>query len=109
LKHFAFRAGQEARRQPEAVAKLRARYLHAAATAYLALARADSAQALRLFQMIPDTLCTVSDCYYEKLTEARVLHGLAQTRKAADVLDRWIWSGWGPSYVLGVLERGPHR
>ncbi|HEY9015630.1 MAG TPA: hypothetical protein VIM84_11275, partial [Gemmatimonadales bacterium] len=45
LKQFAFRAGQEARRQREGVAQLRARYLHAAATAYLALLRADSVQA----------------------------------------------------------------
>ena len=41
--------------------KLRGRYLHAAATAYLALARGDSAGALRLFQSIPDTLCIVND------------------------------------------------
>ena len=106
LRQFALRAGQEAQRQQDATARLRARYLHAAATAYVALARADSAQALRLFQAIPDTLCTVTGCYFEQLTEARVLDGLGQARQAGDVLDRWIWSGGGPSYVLGVLERG---
>jgi hypothetical protein len=106
LAQFALRAGHKAQGQREAVAQLRARYLHAAATAYLALARADSAHALRLFEAIPDTLCTVTDCYYERLTEARVLNEMGQDREAADVLDRWAWSGDGPFYVLGVLERG---
>ncbi|HEY9015231.1 MAG TPA: hypothetical protein VIM84_09235, partial [Gemmatimonadales bacterium] len=106
LKGFALRARREAVRHGEGEAQLRNRYYHAAATAYLALARADSAQALRLFQAIPDTLCTVADCYFEQLTEARVLNGLGQARQAGDVLDRWLWIGGGPSYVLGVLERG---
>jgi hypothetical protein len=106
LARFALRAEQEARRQSSARGKLRSRYLHATATAYLALARADSAGALRLFQTIPDTLCLESDCYYAKLTEARLLHARGQPRQAAAVLDRWVWSGEGPLFVLGVLERG---
>ena len=111
LARFALRAGQEAGRQQSAGGKLRARYLPAAATAYLALARTDSAGALRLFQAIPDTLCVENDCYSEKLTEARLLNSLGQKRKAGAVLDRWVWSGWfwsgsGPLVVLGVLERG---
>jgi serine/threonine-protein kinase len=111
LARFALRAGQEARRQEGAGGKLRARYLQAAATAYLALARTDSAEALRLFQAIPDTLCIENDCYYEKLTEARLLNALGQSRQAGAVLDRWVWSGWfwsgmAPLFVLGVLERG---
>ena len=106
LARFALRAEQEVRRQSSARGKLRSRYLHATATAYLALARADSAGALRLFQTIPDTLCLESDCYYAKLTEARLLHARGQPRQAAAVLDRWVWSGEGPLFVLGVLERG---
>jgi len=57
------RAEQEARTQTSARGKLQTRYLHAAATAYLALARADSVQALGLFRAIPDTLCIVNDCF----------------------------------------------
>jgi eukaryotic-like serine/threonine-protein kinase len=115
LARFALRAEQEARMQGSARGKLQGRYLHAAATAYLALARADSAEALGLFQAIPDTLCLENDCYYEKLTEARLLNALGQARQAGAVLDRWVWSGGspylgnlagGPLFVLGVLERG---
>ena len=115
LARFALRAEQEARSQTSARGKLRARYLHVAATAYLALARADSAEALGLFRAIPDTLCLVNDCYYAKLTEARLLEALGQGRQAGAVLDRWVWTGGGlylaplaggPFFVLAVLQRG---
>jgi serine/threonine-protein kinase len=113
LARFALRAEQEARSQTSARGKLRSRYLHLAATAYLALARADSAEGLRLFQAIPDTLCLENDCYHEKRTEALVLDALGQTRQAGALLDRWVWTGGGhflsplgPFFVLGVLERG---
>jgi hypothetical protein len=106
LARFARRADKEARTQGSAQGKLRGRYLHSSATAYLALARADSAEALRLFQAIPDTICIANDCYYGKLTEARLLSASGQARQAGTVLDRWVWSGWGPLFVLGVLERG---
>jgi tetratricopeptide (TPR) repeat protein len=106
LARFALRADQEGRRQHSARGKLSGRYLHLAATAYLALARADSVRALRLLQAIPDTLCLVNNCYYEKLTEARLLHAAGHARQAATVLDRWAWSGGGPLFAVGVLERG---
>jgi hypothetical protein len=106
LARFALRAEQEARRQTSAGGKLRGRYLHLAATAYLALARPDSAQALALFQAIPDTLCVATDCFYEKLTESRLLNAFGQKRQAGAVLDRWVWSGEGVFFVLGVLEQG---
>jgi tetratricopeptide (TPR) repeat protein len=106
LARFALRAGQEARMQGSARGKLVGRYLQAAATAYLALARADSVRALRLFQSIPDTLCLENDCFYEKLIEARLLTAQGQARQAGAVLDRWVWSGGGPLFVLGILERG---
>jgi tetratricopeptide (TPR) repeat protein len=105
LARFGLRAEQEARTQESAHGKLQGRYLHAAATAYLALARADSVRALRLFQSIPDTLCLENDCYYEKLIEARLLTSQGQARQAGAVLDRWVWSGGGPLFVLGVLEQ----
>ncbi len=105
LARFAFRAAQEARMQGSAQGKLRGRYLQAAATAYLALARADSVGALRLFQSIPDTLCLENDCFYEKLIEARLLTAQGQARQAGAVLDRWVWSGGGPLFVFGVLEQ----
>jgi tetratricopeptide (TPR) repeat protein len=106
LARFALRAEQEARTQESARGKLQGRYLHAAATAYLALARADSVRALGLLQAIPDTLCIVNDCYYQKLVEARLLNSQGQARQAGAVLDRWVWGGGGPLFVLGVLEQG---
>jgi eukaryotic-like serine/threonine-protein kinase len=105
LARFAGRAGQEAQKQTSARGKLQSRYLHAAATAYLALARPDSARALHLFQSIPDTLCLENECYYEKLTEARLLRSQGLARQAGVVLDQWIWSVGGPLFVMGMLER----
>ncbi|HEX3235919.1 MAG TPA: BTAD domain-containing putative transcriptional regulator [Gemmatimonadales bacterium] len=106
LARFASRARQEVSRQKTVRGQFQGRYLHAAATAYLALARADSVRALGLFQAIPDTLCLENDCYYEKLTEARLLNRLGQARRAGAVLDRWVWSGGNALLVFGVLERG---
>ena len=106
LVRFALRASQETRTQKSVRGKLQGRYLHSAAIAYLALARADSVRALGLFQSIPDTLCLVNDCFYEKLIEARLLVSQRQARQAGAVLDRWVWSGGGPLFVLGVLEQG---
>jgi tetratricopeptide (TPR) repeat protein len=106
LARFALRAEQEARTQRGGIGKLRGRYLHAAAIAYLELARGDSAGALRFFQSIPDTLCIVNICYYEKLIEARLLASQGRTRQAGEVLDLWLWRAEGPVFVLGVLEQG---
>jgi hypothetical protein len=105
LARFERRAQQETRTQRSARGKLQSRYLHLAATAYLALARADSVRALHRFQSIPDTLCIVNDCFYEKLIEARLLTSQGHARQAGAVLDRWVWSGGGPLFVLGVLEQ----
>jgi serine/threonine-protein kinase len=106
LARFALRAEQEARTQRGGIGKLRGRYLHAAAIAHLELARGDSAGALRFFQSIPDTLCIVNICYYEKLIEARLLASQGRTRQAGEVLDLWLWRAEGPVFVLGVLEQG---
>ena len=106
LARFALRAEQESAMQTKAIGKLRGRYLHAAAIAYLALARADSVRALRLFQSIPDTLCIANVCSYEKLIEARLLAAAGQAKQAEAVLDQWVWKAEGPFFVLGRLELG---
>jgi hypothetical protein len=41
-----------------------------------------------------------------KLIEARLLASQGQARQAGAVLDRWVWSGGGPFFGIGVLERG---
>jgi serine/threonine-protein kinase len=106
LARFALRAGQEARTQSSARGKLRGRYLHSAATAYLALAQADSVEALRLLQSISDTLCMENACFYEKFIEARLLAAAGQAQHAGAVLDQWVWKAEGPFFVLGRLEQG---
>jgi serine/threonine-protein kinase len=106
LARFARRAEQETRTQASGRGKLRGRYLHSTATAYLALTRGDSLQALRLFQSIPDTLCIVNVCYHEKLIEARLLDSQGRSQQAGELLDRWVWRAEGPLFVLGVLHRG---
>jgi eukaryotic-like serine/threonine-protein kinase len=106
LARFAHRAGQEVSRQTSPRGKLGSRYLQAAATAYLALAREDSVEALRLLQSIPDTLCLENDCFYEKLIEARLLTSQGKAREAEVLLNRWVWSGNDPLFVVGVLEQG---
>jgi eukaryotic-like serine/threonine-protein kinase len=105
IARFGLRAEQESKRQTTPRGKLRSDYLHAAATAYLALAGTDSAEALRLFQAISDTLCLVNHCFHTKLTEARLLDADGRTREAGAVLDRWIWGG-GTLFGMGLLERG---
>ena len=99
--------------RPCALAKAPARYLGAAAGAYLALARGDSAEGLRRLQAIPDTLCLVGNCFHEKLLLARLLAAHGEDRPAAEVLDRWVWSDESvpsltrsASFVLAALERG---
>jgi hypothetical protein len=74
--------------------------------AYLALAEADSLRALRLFQSIPDTLCLVNVCSYEKLTEVRLLVAEGRMQQAGAVLDSWVWRAEGPFFVLARLEQG---
>jgi DNA-binding SARP family transcriptional activator len=106
IARFALRAEQEARTQTTGIGKLRVRYLHGAANAYLALARADSVRALRLFQSIPDTLCLANVCSYEKLIEARLLAAQGEAQQAGAVLDQWVWKAEGPFFVLGRLEQG---
>jgi hypothetical protein len=106
LARFALRAEQETATQTSAIGKLRGRYLHAASIAYLALARADSAGALRFFQTIPDTLCLVNACFFEKLIEARLLAAAGQPQEAGAVLDQWVWKAEGPFVVIGRLEQG---
>jgi serine/threonine-protein kinase len=105
IARFGLRAQQESKRQTTPRGRLRSDYLHLVSKAYLALARADSAEALRLFQAISDTLCIANHCFHAKLTEARLLDAGGRAREAEAVLDRWIW-GDGTLHGIALLERG---
>jgi serine/threonine-protein kinase len=104
---FARRAEAVAREAESPGAVLRGRYFGAAATAYLALGRGDSAGAVRSLEGIPDTLCLVGACYTEKLTLARLLVARGEDRRAAEILNQWSTAGGAsPSAVLAALEHG---
>jgi serine/threonine-protein kinase len=83
----------------------RGRYFGAAAEAYLALVRGDSSGAVRRFEAIPDSLCVVAFCLYEKLALARLLAALGDDARAAAVYARWDKIGVArPIHVLAALE-----
>ena len=105
IARFALRAEQESRGPTTPRGKLRSDYLHATARAYLALARADTARALGLFQAVPEQLCMANYCFHAKLTEARLLAAGGRAPRAGAVLDRWVWGG-GTLSGIGFLERG---
>ena len=76
------------------------RYSADAARAYITLLRGDSVAALRAFRALPDSVCGLVSCPFQKLTEARLLQAAGDDRKAAELLDRW--AGLEP---LAVLEQ----
>ena len=82
------------------------RYVAAAAGPYVALARGDTATALKQFANLPDSLC--SACYPERLTWVQLLERRREDRRARVILDQELEQlGWVvPSRVLWVLERG---
>jgi hypothetical protein len=107
LMRFAQRADSAARVGGSLVARSYARYLGDAARAYLALARADSTTALERLAALPDTSCMVNDCFFEKLTEARLYAARGEDREAGKILDQWLpRRDESPLFVLGTLERG---
>jgi DNA-binding SARP family transcriptional activator len=109
LARFAERADSAARRQPHPVARAHLYLFADVARAYTTLATGDSAGALRAFSALPDSLCMalVSDCFYEKLTQARLAAALRKDRTAAEVFDRWIFGRqFSAVGVLATLERG---
>jgi hypothetical protein len=78
----------------------------AEATAYLALIRGDSAEALRTLLSIPDTACFTS-CSFMRITQATLLGRAGRDREALATLDRWLLSAApAPLFLIGTLERG---
>jgi hypothetical protein len=106
LVRFAARAARVEQTAGSLTEAFRARYRGAAAGAYLTLLRGDSTRAEHLLRAIPDSLCVVSDCFYEKVTLAKLLAARGELRGARELLDRWRWSGGKASFVLATLERG---
>jgi hypothetical protein len=90
---------------PTAADREYALYEMTAAQAYLALVRSDSADALRQFASLPDTLCFA--CYtLDRLTEARLIAATGRPREALEIVREWRGSRARPSDVLAAYERG---
>jgi tetratricopeptide (TPR) repeat protein len=106
LVRFAARAARVEHTAGSLTEALRARYRGAAAGAYLTLLRGDSTRAEQLLRAIPDSLCAVNVCFYEKVTLAQLLATRGELRGARELLDRWRWGGGEASFVLATLERG---
>jgi serine/threonine-protein kinase len=107
LTRFARRADSAAHVGGSPVARSYVAYLGDAARAYLALARRDSATALQRLVALPDSSCLVNDCFFEKLTQARLYAIRGQDREAARLLDQWLHTrDISPLFILGTLERG---
>ena len=81
------------------------RYGAAAAQAYLALARHDTADALRRFAATPDSLCL--HCFLGHLAHAHLLSVKRQDREAARLLDQRMQGPdeLSPSETAWALER----
>jgi hypothetical protein len=110
LKRFELQAGAAGRRYPSPVAKAYLRNLTEVARAYLVLARGDSTEGFRMLAALPDSLCALSDCFFEKFTLAELAVARGQVRKAAAIYDRWLRArDWSPLCVLGRLDRARRR
>jgi DNA-binding SARP family transcriptional activator len=109
LAWLARRADSAARAPRSVVTGAQLRLLADKARAYLALAKGDSASALRAFAALPDSVCIapITDCFYEDLTRVRLAAALGQNRQAAETFDRKILGRHlSPVAVLATLERG---
>jgi len=83
-------------------------YLSAQQRAYLALARGDSAAALRLFDALPDSAC-YGACHMDDLVHIQLLAARGRLADAAARLERPLGGfvpGMLPVEVLRALERG---
>ena len=103
LARFAERVDSLAGHEPDRpLSNVVKHYAADAARAYVALARRDTAVALRAFAALPDSACRLAsvNCGLQKLTEARLLRAVGRHRQALELLDRW--AGLEP---LAVLER----
>jgi eukaryotic-like serine/threonine-protein kinase len=106
LRRFEIQVVAGARRYPNPVAKAYLRNLAEVARAYLVLARGDSTEGLRMLAALPDSLCALSDCFFEKFTLAELAAARGRDRQAAAIYDRWLRArDWSPLFVIGRLNR----
>ena len=77
----------------------------AAIRAHIALARRDTATAIREFAAVSDSICNVNFCYQYRLAKAQLLSAKGMDREAERLLEQeYVPTGVGS--VLWQLERG---
>jgi serine/threonine-protein kinase len=101
---FGRRMGEAAGRAERPEDRMRARYLQVASVGYLALAQGDSATALSRLSALPDTVCALVNCFYQKIAEAALLAARGEDRHAAEILDVWLAQSEAKT-PIGVLAR----
>ncbi len=107
IARFGRRAADVAQHSDSGRAVLRGRYLAPAATAWLTLARGDTAAAIAAFRGLNLLLCSVGDCHFEQVKLAELLAQRGEDSAAAALLDRWgDVRGPTPSAVRARLLRG---
>jgi hypothetical protein len=108
LHAYARRADSAARAGHEPLILGRHRYRAEAARAYGALARRDSAEALRRLMRLPDSLCY--RCWFAPLTRVELLTRRGRDAEAATLLRRTLWSKKAHTRLLSevfwALQRG---
>lgn len=78
-------------------------YGGASASAYLILARGDTAAALAAFLTLPDSLCI--DCFYDRLIRARLLAAKGQLREAQSLLSERLPALLTSTEILFAMDR----
>ena len=78
-------------------------YGEVASRGYLALARGDTADALRQFTSLPDTVCP---CVFDQVIESQLLLAAGKVREAAAVFQGKAPPLWSPAEGLWRLQRG---
>ncbi len=84
-------------------ARVRAAYDTASVLAHLALARGDSATALKRLLALPDTLCP--ECYVDRLVRARLLLAAGRAAEAVTALEEPLVAFLTPIEVVFAVER----
>ena len=108
LLRFASQAATVARADHDQDKRRVAGYQEGAARAYLILIRGDSVAALRSLTALPDSACLLTGCFFERLTEARLLAASGDLFTAARIYDRWRFgTPYGtPLWIIATLEQG---
>jgi len=89
----------------EQLAQRSARYRASAARAYLSLARGDTADAMKRFATLSDTVCIA--CYMDRVTEARLLVSKGRFEDADRLLGQRLNTLMTPAEIWIASMRAP--